>query len=152
MSALRQAHAKPVALLAYLAISCAGFGSSGTIQKAKRGGGEEAGGLTGPQDALVTNHDHVFRSQRATRWMSGRGCLLPMGTALTRLIPAYLGRACSLRACLRCDNAGLLARVAVTLQVLKMSEAPKAIKLIEQGDVMGKVVCAVGGELLRADP
>ena len=27
-------------------------------------------------------------------------------------------------------------------QVLKMSEAPKAIKLIEQGDVMGKVVCA----------
>lgn len=33
-----------------------------------------------------------------------------------------------------------------------MSEAPKAIKLLEQGDVMGKVVCAVGGEFLRADP
>jgi NADPH:quinone reductase-like Zn-dependent oxidoreductase len=37
-------------------------------------------------------------------------------------------------------------------KVFKMSEAAKAIKLIEQGEVMGKVVCTVGGELLRADP
>lgn len=36
-------------------------------------------------------------------------------------------------------------------KVFKMSEAAKAIKLIEQGEVMGKVVCTVGGELLRAD-
>ena len=37
-------------------------------------------------------------------------------------------------------------------QVFKMSEAPQAIALLEQGRVMGKVVCTVAGELLRADP
>ena len=34
---------------------------------------------------------------------------------------------------------------------LKMSEAAKALKWLEQGQVLGKVVCLVGGEILRAD-